>query len=379
MAGKAGGSDSLTAMASSVIGQDAGAVLAQIQSLSSTLNNLQSLTDALSGKAELTPEKLQQFSGTAEQILPAEIRMFSGCSDAQTSADVSNTAAFSLPADCGPGGAGGACTNAMIASLNNKPDPTWIALLQDMRGILKEKCFTQVPQLSSSRDVDLNSRFQLKQDGGRTKALFVGINYVGQQGELRGCHNDVAIMKEMVLKQGYDESEMKVLMDDGKSEGPTRTNIANALQWLVEGAKAGDSLFFHYSGHGGQVKDDNGDEADGLDETLIPVDYQSAGQIRDDELYTRLCSTLPKGCVLTVLLDCCHSGTALDLPYQFTCSQAGLDQVLSGAMSQLPLNTNFNWEMAIKIGLKMLEAFQKGGDTKSVLGAGMSALLEAKK
>ncbi len=43
------------------------------------------------------------------------------------------------------------------------------------------------------------------------------------------------------------------------------------------------------------MKDDNGDEKDGLDETLVPVDFMGAGQIRDDELYSRLCSSLPKG------------------------------------------------------------------------------------
>ena len=43
---------------------------------------------------------------------------------------------------------------------------------------------------------------------------------------------------------------MRLLMDDGVSEAPTRKNILNAVDWLVEGAQSGDSLFFHYSGHG---------------------------------------------------------------------------------------------------------------------------------
>lgn len=46
----------------------------------------------------------------------------------------------------------------------------------------------------------------------------------------------------------------------------------------VYSLKAGDSLFFHYSGHGGQQKDTNGDEESGMDDTLVPVDYQSAGR-----------------------------------------------------------------------------------------------------
>ena len=45
-----------------------------------------------------------------------------------------------------------------------------------------------------------------------------------------------------------------------------------------------DSLFFHYSGHGGQTKDLDGDEGDGYDETIYPVDFRYAGHIVDDEI-----------------------------------------------------------------------------------------------
>ena len=43
--------------------------------------------------------------------------------------------------------------------------------------------------------------------------------------------------------------------------------------------------FGRRAGHGGYVEDTNGDEADGMDETLVPVDYQKAGQITDDEIF----------------------------------------------------------------------------------------------
>ena len=49
-------------------------------------------------------------------------------------------------------------------------------------------------------------------------------------------------------------------------------------RWLVSGARPGDSLFFSFSGHGGQVRDVDGDEADGLDETILPEDYKIAGK-----------------------------------------------------------------------------------------------------
>jgi len=53
----------------------------------------------------------------------------------------------------------------------------------------------------------------------------------------------------------------------------------------------------------------NGDEDDGYDETLIPVDYYTSGQITDDLIYEVLAKQLRSGVVMTCLMDCCHSGT----------------------------------------------------------------------
>ncbi|KAL9187784.1 hypothetical protein ACHAXT_006162 [Thalassiosira profunda] len=154
---------------------------------------------------------------------------------------------------------------------------------------------------------------------GTRKALFVGINYYGQQGELRGCINDVKNIKSY-LTSNYRIDEVMVLTDDTKDPNcrPTRQNILNAFRWLRKGAQAGDSLIFHYSGHGGSVKDTDGDEEDGMDETLCPVDYASAGQIVDDEVHDVLVRGLPKGVRLTAIMDCCHSESILDLPYVYT-------------------------------------------------------------
>lgn len=58
-------------------------------------------------------------------------------------------------------------------------------------------------------------------------------------------------------------------------------------------------------------------EDDGYDETLVPLDYASAGQIRDDDLFKKLVCAMPEGVTMTCVFDCCHSGTVLDLPYVF--------------------------------------------------------------
>jgi hypothetical protein len=96
---------------------------------------------------------------------------------------------------------------------------------------------------------------------------------------------------------------------------PTRANISAGIAWLTAGLRAGDSLFFSFSGHGAQVRDGSGLEADGLNETLLPLDHRSAGQIVDDELNARLVNPLPRGAKLHAVIDACHSGSVLDLPF----------------------------------------------------------------
>ena len=109
---------------------------------------------------------------------------------------------------------------------------------------------------------------------------------------------------------------MVILTDDQRDPQyqPTRENIIEGMLWLVEGARPNDSLFFHYSGHGSQSTDYDGDEVDGSDETICPVDYKEAGEIVDDEMNALLVQQLPRGARLTAIFDSCHSATALDLP-----------------------------------------------------------------
>ena len=57
-------------------------------------------------------------------------------------------------------------------------------------------------------------------------------------------------------------------------------------------------------------------------QTLIPLDFKRAGQILDDDLYKRLVTRMSKGVTVVVLMDCCHSGTALDLPYEINATQS---------------------------------------------------------
>lgn len=138
---------------------------------------------------------------------------------------------------------------------------------------------------------------------------------------MKGCINDANNLKAFLMSHfGYREENIKVLTDDSRDpmRVPTRHNILEHIKWLVSGAMPNDSFFFHYSGHGGQTKDLDGDEADGYDEVIYPVDYQTAGHIVDDLMHDMMVRPLPPGCRLTAIFDSCHSGSALDLPYIYS-------------------------------------------------------------
>ncbi|KAK1766415.1 metacaspase-1B [Phialemonium atrogriseum] len=163
--------------------------------------------------------------------------------------------------------------------------------------------------------------FQYSQCTGRRKALLIGINYFGQRGQLRGCINDVKNMSAYLVENfGYKREDMVILTDDQQNpmSQPTKQNILRAMHWLVKEARPNDSLFFHYSGHGGQTKDLDGDEADGYDEVIYPVDFRQFGHITDDEMHRIMVQPLHGGVRLTAIFDSCHSGTALDLPYIYS-------------------------------------------------------------
>lgn len=154
---------------------------------------------------------------------------------------------------------------------------------------------------------------------GKRKALLVGCNYPGTKAELRGCINDIERMAGVICQMyGFQNhpGALMMLRDDGRGQGmPTRQAILSGLRWLVEGAQPGDCFFFHFSGHGAQQEDPNYAEEDGYDETICPCDFNSAGMIVDDEIFDLIVAPLPSGAKLTAVMDCCHSGTGMDLPF----------------------------------------------------------------
>lgn len=146
------------------------------------------------------------------------------------------------------------------------------------------------------------------------RALLIGINeYMAnpQKNNLRGCENDVNLMKHLLVYQyNFEPRNIKVL----KSRNATLSNIRKAIREnLIEKTKPGDLVVFYYSGHGSRVKDKNGDEKDKYDEALCPTDAvpipgNPKNLLVDDELGMLLGKIPTKNVV--VILDSCFSGTA---------------------------------------------------------------------
>lgn len=198
-----------------------------------------------------------------KHAIPAEFHMVSGSHDSQTSADVYNTSQFELPNPAGK--AGGACTSALLQVLYKGDHAagvmSWVECLRKMRTELNRMGYDQIPQLTSSRLIDVNKPMSIVPPGstGRRRAVLIGINYTGQQGQLSGCHNDVKNIKKFLEKvHDFKESEMLILMDDGKHHAPTRRNIEDAFQRITQYSQAGDVVFVHYSGHGSRMPDLDG-------------------------------------------------------------------------------------------------------------------------
>ena len=139
------------------------------------------------------------------------------------------------------------------------------------------------------------------------KALLVGINdYPGAQNDLQGCVNDITNVYDILVKYFSFLPADIVLLSDSRAR---KSAIIDGLKNMFAGGRDGDTLVFHFSGHGSQVPDVEGDEKDGRDEVICPFDFDwESGFIKDDDL-AGLFASFPKGVCLEVILDSCHSGT----------------------------------------------------------------------
>lgn len=140
--------------------------------------------------------------------------------------------------------------------------------------------------------------------------LLFGLNYYGTSAQLNGCINDVMMMSNN-LTSIYGYNEIRIFTDE-TSVKPTRNTIITEINRLIADSSRCAEIFIHYSGHGGQMRDKTSDEKDGYDEIIFPLDYTKNGIISDDDLWKMLNQTK---CDLKIVMDCCHSGSMVDLYY----------------------------------------------------------------
>lgn len=125
--------------------------------------------------------------------------------------------------------------------------------------------------------------------------------------------NDVEYVTKMLRRCSFKDIRTLTNHD------ATKAGIVKALQRLAKRCRRGDIIYVHFSGHGQQMTDLDGDEEDGWDETWIPYDaFASYGpqdhgekHLTDDEL-NRLLADIAirigsRGKML-VVADACHSG-----------------------------------------------------------------------
>ena len=137
---------------------------------------------------------------------------------------------------------------------------------------------------------------------GRRRALCIGIDqYPNPAHRLAGCVADARSWSDALAKSGFSTT---LLLD----RDATRSAIDGGLRELIRTSRPGDVIVFQYSGHGTQVRDLNGDETDGYDEALCPVDFAAGALYIDDDLKEVL-AAVPDGVNLTCFTDCCHSGS----------------------------------------------------------------------
>lgn len=154
----------------------------------------------------------------------------------------------------------------------------------------------------------------------RKRAFLVGISHydtalTGYQWNNINGVEDINLLRPLLKEQGFIST---ALLDDQATYG----NITNQLKEFIDITKKGDIVYLHFSTHGQPVEDLNGDEDDGWDEAIVPIDayklykkgvYEGQKHLIDDQLnkfIKRLREKMgPKG-FLYVVIDACHAGTS---------------------------------------------------------------------
>ena len=187
------------------------------------------------------------------------------------------------------------------------------SFLEKIKDRRRRKALEKLKEKFAKSDQKLKQKNKLKIQKNKTRepvpdksAILLGLNYPGSHYTLKGCVNDVKNGAQYLEGLEY---QVKTLFDQDISR---EYNLLEALEELRKSPSK--NVFFHYSGHGTQVRDTDGDEEDGYDEVV----YSKDGiQISDDQI-NKVIAKFSKDKSLVLVFDCCHSGSIADLPYIYT-------------------------------------------------------------
>lgn len=216
---------------------------------------------------------------------------------------------------------------------SRKKKITWADALDIMHEEIEDEGRRRLlPTLSTSRPIDVREerlRLVSTSKRGIKRALLIGAHYQDEAEEdvwLDSCHSDVRRMRHhLIHEEGFEKHNILVLMDDDRHHEPTKSLILDALEKMCHISKPGDSIFVHFSGHGGTLMNEQEYNEEGImHELLAPGDfrYDGVGVLMDDELYASFVSRVPEGVHAMAVIDTCHppssqseKASAIDLPY----------------------------------------------------------------
>lgn len=148
------------------------------------------------------------------------------------------------------------------------------------------------------------------------RALIIGLGKYEDRawGKING-DRDVPLVASMLKKARFNTIITLV------NSQATKKKIISALNSLALQSKESDIIYIHFSGHGQQMTDLNGDEEDRKDESWIPYDAykkpcnkdHGEKHLSDDEicvLLTKIKYKIGISGKLIVVVDACHSGTS---------------------------------------------------------------------
>ena len=149
------------------------------------------------------------------------------------------------------------------------------------------------------------------------RALLIGINYNKDQfkdDDLNGCVNDLNNLKKFLReKGGFTDDNIITLVNEEATKEAIEMEILNLSYYSF--TNPGSDIWLSYSGHGAQISLYNTEKTC---EIICPSDYIYNGIIKDTWLQTNFVRSLHKNTNAFVLMDCCNSGSNLNLPFRYS-------------------------------------------------------------